>query len=144
MVDKISKEKRSRNMAKIRNKDTSIELTVRKWLFAKGLRYRVNENKLPGCPDIVLKKYKAIVFVNGCFWHGHTECDIAHVPKSREDYWLPKINRTIQRDKENISKLKSLGWRVYIIWECELKNNPNRTLNSLLNYIFNDNKVKNA
>lgn len=136
MVDKISKEKRSKNMAKIRNKDTSIELIVRKWLFLKGFRYRVNVNKLPGSPDIVLKKYRAVVFVNGCFWHGHANCNIAHTPKSRTSYWFPKIKRTIKRDKDNIEKLKSLGWRVYIIWECNLKKNLNKTLMQLLKFLY--------
>lgn len=136
MTDKISKEKRSANMAKIRNKDTSIELAIRQWLFANGFRYRINVNTLPGRPDIALKKYKAIVLVNGCFWHGHLNCKIAHIPKSRKDYWLQKIKKNIQRDKFNIDQLKILGWRVFIVWECELKNNPEKILTSLKNFIL--------
>lgn len=107
-------------MSHIRSKNSKPEEKVRKYLFSKGLRYRKNVNKLPGCPDIVLKKYKAVVFVNGCFWHKH-DCGRFVWPKSNIEYWRKKIERNVQRDMINHSKLVEMGWRVFIIWECQLK-----------------------
>ena len=120
MADNHSKEVRSKNMSHIRSTNTKPEEKVRKYLFSKGLRYRKNVRKLPGCPDIVLTKYNAVVFINGCFWHKH-DCGRFVWPSSNEDYWKQKITRNVERDQQNYQALQSAGWRVFIIWECELK-----------------------
>lgn len=120
MADTHSKEVRSKNMSHIRSTNSKPEETVRKYLFSKGLRYRKNVRKLPGCPDIVLPKYKTVVFVNGCFWHKH-DCGRFVWPTSNEEYWHQKINRNIERDTDNQQLLTEQGWRVLIIWECQLK-----------------------
>ena len=120
MTDNHTKEIRSMNMSHIRSKNTKPEEIVRKYLFSKGLRYRKNVKKLPGCPDIVLKKYNAVIFVNGCFWHKH-DCGRFVWPSSNIEYWQRKIERNIERDQNNLKELKNIGWRVFIIWECELK-----------------------
>lgn len=120
MSDNHSKEIRSMNMSHIRSINSKPEEIVRKYLFSRGLRYRKNVRKLPGCPDIVLKKYKTVIFVNGCFWHHH-DCGRFVWPKSNEDYWHKKISKNIERDQINNALLKEQGWRVLIIWECQLK-----------------------
>lgn len=120
MADNHTKEIRSMNMSHIRSKNTKPEEIVRKYLFSKGLRYRKNDRKLPGCPDIVLKKYKVVIFVNGCFWHKH-DCGRFVWPSSNVEYWSKKINRNVERDAQNIALLTEQGWRVLIIWECQLK-----------------------
>jgi DNA mismatch endonuclease (patch repair protein) len=107
-------------MASIRGTDTKPELMVRQTLHRLGYRFRIHRRDLPGCPDIVLPRYQAVIFVNGCFWHQHTNCNRAVLPKSRTDYWLPKLARTKQRDKANCSQLRGDGWRVLNLWECEL------------------------
>lgn len=140
MVDKISKSRRSENMLRIHSANTEIEIIVRKWLFSNGVRYRKNVKNLPGQPDIVINKIKLIIFVNGCFWHGHINCKISHIPKSSEDYWSNKILATKNRDNENIRKLELLGWKVIIIWECELKNDSEKTLRTLLDLIKKSSK----
>ena len=108
-------------MSHIRSSSTIPELTVRKYLFSQGFRYRINDHRYPGHPDIVLPKYHTIIFVNGCFWHQHPGCKYAVVPKSNSDYWIPKLQRNVERDKENYSQLMKMGWNVEIVWECELK-----------------------
>jgi DNA mismatch endonuclease Vsr len=120
MKDKFSKEKRSEIMSKIRKTNTKPELLVRKYLFSKGLRFRIYNRKLIGNPDIVFPKYKTVVFINGCFWHAHNNCKLNRMPKSNTDYWIPKILKNVERDKRNKKELKHLGWNVLIIWECEL------------------------
>lgn len=120
MADNHSKEIRSMNMSHIRSTNSKPEEIVRKFLFSKGFRYRKNVKKLPGCPDIVLPKYKAIVFVNGCFWHKH-DCPRFVWPSSNIEYWKPKILRNVQRDSENVKLLHDAGWNVITVWECELK-----------------------
>ena len=120
MADNHTKEVRSRNMSKIRSTNTKPEVIVRKYLFSKGFRYRKNDKRYPGKPDIVLPKYRAVVFVNGCFWHMHN-CSRSKLPKSNLEYWKPKIKRNVERDAENYKKLKEMGWRVFIVWECKLK-----------------------
>lgn len=122
MGDIFSREKRSFVMSQVKGIDTKPEIQVRKHLFAKGFRYRKNVKKLPGCPDIVLPKYNSVVFVHGCFWHGHKDCKAAKLPTTRHEFWSLKINQNILRDKESIAKLKRLGWKVIIVWQCELKN----------------------
>ena len=107
-------------MSHIRSTNSKPEEIVRKYLFSKGLRYRKNVSSLPGKPDIVLRKYNSIVFVNGCFWHKH-ECGRFVMPTSNTEYWSKKINGNVESDKSNIAKLESIGWKVYIIWECQLK-----------------------
>ena len=119
MSDIFSQTKRSDIMSKISSKDTKPEILVRKFLFSKGFRYRINVKTLPGKPDIVLPKYKTIIFVNGCFWHGH-EID-GHIPHSNIDFWKKKIERNKQRDERNKETLKRLGWKVMTVWECQLK-----------------------
>lgn len=108
------------NMSHIRSTNSKPEEIVRKYLFSKGFRYRKNVKKLPGCPDIVLSKYKTIIFVNGCFWHKH-DCPRFVWPSSNQEYWFPKIQRNVERDKLNAAELQKMGWRVITIWECELK-----------------------
>lgn len=122
MADNHSKEVRSMNMSHIRSKNSKPEEFVRKYLFSRGLRYRKNVKKLPGCPDIVLAKYKTIVFVNGCFWHHH-DCGRFVWPASNEEYWRKKINRNVERDIQNAFLLTQQGWKVLTIWECQLKKN---------------------
>ncbi|MFR7607951.1 MAG: very short patch repair endonuclease [Odoribacter laneus] len=121
MTDVHSKATRSYNMAMIKSKNTKPELIVRKYLFSKGFRYRLNVKDLAGKPDIVLPKYRTVIFVHGCFWHGHEECKIAHIPQTRTDYWKNKIQKNITRDLANHQKLKKAGWNIMTIWECQLK-----------------------
>ena len=120
MADNHSKEVRSMNMSHIRSKNSKPEEQVRKYLFSRGLRYRKNVKKLPGCPDIVLTKYKTVVFVNGCFWHHH-DCGSFVWPSSNVEYWHNKINRNVERDAQNTVLLSEQGWKVLTIWECQLK-----------------------
>ena len=136
MADVHSSETRSYNMSRIRNKDTKPEELVRKYLFSKGFRYRKNDARLPGKPDIVLPKYKAVVFVNGCFWHGHTGCRYFVWPKNNSEFWREKIIGNIARDQKNYELLRDLGWNVFVIWECELKRSVmEKTLDALINNI---------
>lgn len=121
MSDVHSTETRSYNMSQIKDKDTKPEVMVRKYLFSKGFRYRKNDKRLPGKPDIVLPKYKTVIFVNGCFWHKHEGCKYFVWPKSNADFWKDKIISNVRRDEENYYKLFQLGWKIIIIWECELK-----------------------
>ena len=121
-MDKLTKEQRHRCMSAIKGKNTKPELLVRKFLFSRGFRYRLNHPRLPGHPDIVLRKYRTVIFVNGCFWHKH-DCGRFVWPSSNTEYWIPKINRNVERDKQNHKKLIDMGWKVLIIWECELKKN---------------------
>ena len=121
MVDKVSKEVRSYNMSRIRSKDTKPEILVRSYLFSKGLRFRKNDKRYPGSPDIVLPKYKTMVFVHGCFWHLHDGCKYARIPKSNVEYWEKKLYRNRERDEHNQKELEKMGWRVITVWECELK-----------------------
>ena len=121
MADVHSSETRSYNMSRIRSKNTKPEMLVRKFIFSKGFRYRLHDNKLPGKPDIILPKYKTVIFINGCFWHQHLNCKFAVSPKSNTEYWSEKINRNLVRDEFNVKHLKSIGWKIIIIWECDLK-----------------------
>ena len=120
------------NMSHIRSTNSKPEEIVRKYLFAEGFRYRKNVKKLPGCPDIVLLKYKTVIFVNGCFWHKH-DCPRFVWPSSNQDYWRPKILRNVERDNQSRKELETLGWKVITVWECELKKNVlNETLGKLI------------
>ncbi len=120
MADNHSKEIRRKNMSHIRSKGSKPEEIVRKALFSKGFRYRKNVKALPGCPDIVLPKYKTVIFVNGCFWHKHN-CPRFVWPSSNENYWYSKILTNVERDRKNKESLENLGWTVLTVWECELK-----------------------
>lgn len=120
MTDNLSKETRSYNMSRIRSKDTKPEMLVRKFLFSQGFRYRLYTNRLPGNPDIVLPKYKCVIFVHGCFWHAH-DCRYSVPPKSNQHYWIPKIERNKNRDLHTAAAIRDLNWTVITIWECELK-----------------------
>ena len=133
MSDIFSQTKRSDIMSKISSKDTKPEILVRKFLFSKGFRYRINVKTLPGKPDIVLPKYKTIIFVNGCFWHGHN-CKKGKLPSSNTDFWKEKISNNKSRGAKNSDLLVKLGWKVIIIWQCEISKIDNRTkiLNKLL------------
>ena len=120
-MDVHSKETRSYNMSRIKGKNTKPEELVRKYLFSQGFRYRKNDKRLPGTPDIVLPKYKTVVFVNGCFWHGDEGCKYFVWPQNNAHFWKAKINANIQRDQRKKEELERLGWRVLVIWECGLK-----------------------
>jgi len=137
MSDNRNKKSRSLNMSRIRSTNSTPEIMVRKFLFSCGLRYRKNVSELPGCPDIVLPKYKTVIFVNGCFWHRHENCKYSSIPKSNTEYWTTKLNRNVNRDITNYKLLKELNWKVIIVWECELKKDIKlATLNTIYNSII--------
>ncbi|WP_430813976.1 very short patch repair endonuclease [Carboxylicivirga sp. RSCT41] len=132
MVDNVSKERRSEIMGAVKFKDTKPEMIVRRFLYKEGFRYRLHVKELPGKPDIVLRKYKTIIFVNGCFWHGHENCKIYMMPKSNISFWYEKITKNKARDKKNIEELNRLNWSVIIVWECQLRKKMQRiTLNRI-------------
>lgn len=138
-MDVHDKKTRSYNMSQIKGKNTKPEELVRKYLFAHGFRYRKNDKRLPGSPDIVLPKYKTVIFVNGCFWHGHEGCRYFVWPKSNPEFWKNKIEANISRDKNKIGLLESQDWKVIVIWKCELKPNVRDvTLLKLVNCLKGD------
>jgi DNA mismatch endonuclease (patch repair protein) len=112
---------RSKMMAAVKNKNTAPEINVRKALFAKGMRYKLHNKKLPGNPDLVFAKHKAVIFINGCFWHMHN-CRLMQIPQTNQQFWIDKLNKNAYRDEMNLAKLQEIGWRVKVIWLCELKN----------------------
>lgn len=120
VADRISPEARSRNMACIRGRDTRPEKRVRSLLHAAGFRFRLCDRSLPGTPDIVLKKYRTVIFVNGCFWHRHENCAKATIPEHRREFWEKKLRGNAERDVRNQERLAALGWRVIVIWQCEI------------------------
>lgn len=120
-MDKLTPIARSANMRRIKSSSMKPEMVIRRLTFSLGYRYRLHRHDLPGRPDLVFSCKKKIIFVNGCFWHQHKECCKAHIPLSHREYWIPKLERTVARDSENISKLRELNWDVLVIWECELK-----------------------
>jgi len=136
MADVHDKVTRSFNMSRIKGKDTKPEMLVRRFLFAHGFRYRLNVKTLPGKPDIVLPKYKTVIFINGCFWHGHKGCNYFVVPKTRTEWWLSKIKDTQKRDREAEIQLNVLGWKVITLWECQLKPKKIQTTLELLTKAF--------
>ena len=142
MADNITREQRSKCMASIKGKDTKPEMIVRKYLFSKGLRYRIHVSSLPGNPDIVLPKYKTVVFINGCLWHGHDGCKYYRLPKSNVYFWKTKIKNNKARDILNESKLKEQGWRIIRIWECEIRRVQDRNLS--LERLYNQIVVPNT
>ena len=139
-MDVLTTQQRHKNMASIRSTNTKPEILVRKYLWRQGFRYRLNNPRLPGHPDIVLRKYRTCVFVNGCFWHGHDGCKYFRLPKTNTNFWEKKINRNKERDKEEQWKLAKMGWHCITVWECELKpDKRDKTLKSLaftLNHIY--------
>ena len=137
MVDNLSPEKRSWNMSQIRCKDTKPEKIVRSLLHNMGYRFRLHKKNLPGKPDIVLSKYKTIIFVHGCFWHRHDGCKFAYTPKTRAGFWEKKFEGNINRHKKVEQELKDLGWKVFVIWECEIKNSEK--IADRIKNIFKDN-----
>ena len=120
-MDIVTPSKRSFIMSRIRSKDTKPEIVVRKKLFESGLRYRIHVRGLPGTPDIAIKKYKVVVDVRGCFWHGHGKCRFSSRPKSNKSYWLEKIDRNRKRDRANLKELRKMGYQVFVVWECKTK-----------------------
>lgn len=121
MADVHNPATRSYNMSQIKGKDTRPEMIVRKYLHARGLRYSLHNRKLPGKPDLVFRKYKTVIFVNGCFWHGHKGCKYFVLPKTRTEWWSDKIEQTKKRDQIAVDELSNLGWNIIVVWECELK-----------------------
>lgn len=134
MMDIVDKKTRSRMMAGIRGKDTGPELVIRKQLHALGFRYRLHDTRLPGKPDIVFPKYKSVIFVNGCFWHGH-DCHLFKWPATRQQFWYEKINQTKERDAKHIKDLLEKGWSVLIVWECALRGRSKLPLDVLVRKI---------
>lgn len=134
-MDVFSKQKRSEVMSRIRGADTKLEILVRKELFRHGFRYRTNDRRFPGKPDIVLPRYRTMVFIHGCFWHSHQGCRLAVTPKTRTDFWMAKLQRNRTKDAENESALKAMGWRVVIVWECQIEDDFARTIQHLIEFL---------
>lgn len=133
-MDPLNKQRRSNNMAKIRDRDTKPEIAVRRIVTRLGYRYRLHVASLPGKPDLVFRKKKSVVFVHGCFWHQHSRCREGRIPGSRQHYWLPKLMRNVERDSLHRRELNRLGWRVLVIWECDLKT-PDRVEKRLARFL---------
>jgi DNA mismatch endonuclease (patch repair protein) len=131
MVDTLPPERRSWNMSRIRGRDTGPELQVRSLLHRAGFRFRLHDKTLPGRPDIVLRKYRAAIFVHGCYWHRHPGCARSTTPGTRTDYWTAKFEGTVSRDRQAINRLEALGWKALVVWECELEREPAKTLQRL-------------
>lgn len=134
-MDSLREHCRSRWMSLVKSKNTAPEISVRKVLFSRGFRYRLNDKRLPGKPDLVFPKYKAVLFIHGCFWHGH-HCKQGRPPSSNEDFWEAKLRRNKERDMENIAGLMHLGWRVKVIWTCSLKNKSTLVSEDVINEII--------
>ena len=132
MADKISPEHRSWNMSRIKGKDTKIEVMVRQYLFHYGFRFRKNDKRYPGKPDVVLPKYKTAIFVHGCFWHRHEGCKLATIPKTRTEFWMEKFAKNVANDKKHYEQLQEMGWHVIVIWECELENDFKTTMEKVV------------
>lgn len=138
MVDVVTPEVRSRMMASIRGRDTKPEMLVRRHLHSLGFRYRLSPRDFPGRPDLVLPRYRAVVFVHGCFWHGHNGCRYATVPATRTEFWTAKISANKNRDIASEQKLRALGWRIAVVWECALRLNQNEALKSVADFVGSD------
>jgi DNA mismatch endonuclease (patch repair protein) len=134
-MDVVDPAKRSKMMAGIQSKNTRPEMMVRKFLHARGFRYRLHTRKLPGSPDLALSKYMVAIFVHGCFWHRHPSCKYATNPSSNRERWSKKFRQNVERDARNIADLRALGWRVIIVWECELRRGPEDRLEHLVTEI---------
>jgi DNA mismatch endonuclease (patch repair protein) len=126
--DVVSNRKRSEMMAGIRSKNTHPEIAVRQWLYGQHIGYRLHLRDLPGTPDIVIRRLKLAIFVNGCYWHRHPGCRLAYVPKSHQDFWLAKFRDNVKRDRKELEELVSGGWRVLVIWECQVRSGEYATI----------------
>lgn len=135
MADSISPDHRSWNMSRIKGKDTKIEVEVRRYLFSKGFRFRKNDKRFPGKPDVVLPKYKTVIFINGCFWHMHEGCKFGRLPKSNIEYWEKKLSKNVDNDKKHTQQLIEMGWHPITIWECELRKDFEERMCQLINQI---------
>lgn len=142
MSDHLTKEQRHKNMAAIRSKDTKPEMIVRHGLWKRGFRYRLNYKRLPGHPDLVLRKYRTCIFVNGCFWHGHKGCSKFVMPKTRTEFWANKIARNQERDLVNIQRLESIGWSAITVWECELGKSSIENTMEKIESMLDENRTK--
>lgn len=131
-------------MSRVRGKDTKIEVMVRKHLFSLGFRFRKNDARYPGKPDVLLPKYRTAIFVNGCFWHRHQGCKAASTPRTRQEYWTAKFERNMLNDQKNIELLNRAGWQVIVIWECELKRDFEKTMSRTVSLIKNDDQYRNT
>ena len=131
-MDALTAEKRSWNMSRIKGKDTKIEVLVRRYLFSQGFRFRKNDKRFPGKPDVVLPKYKTVIFVNGCFWHMHSECREGRIPKTNSVFWREKLERNVKNDQKHYLELEELGWQVIVLWECELERNFETVMNDTI------------
>lgn len=140
MADTLTKEKRSWNMSRIRGKDTQIEVEVRKYLFSKGFRYRKNVSELPGKPDIVLPKYNTVVFIHGCYWHRHPGCKYSYTPKSNTDFWEKKFSANVKNDERKREQLESAGWKVIVLWECDIEHRFEQTMEMLVSRLWESNQ----
>lgn len=140
-MDIWDKKKRSEVMSKIRSKNTKPEILLRKAVFSKGLRYRINYKKLPGKPDIVFPKYKTVIFVHGCFWHGHKNCKIAHIPKSNINFWKNKIEKNKERDGLNYERITHLGWKIVVVWECQISKKTIQELAENITLVLNETSI---
>ena len=140
-MDRLTQEQRHKNMSNVRNRGTKPEIKVRKWLWQRGFRYRLNVKSVPGKPDVVLRKYRTAVFVNGCFWHGHENCKKFRVPKTRTEFWSEKISRNRRRDAKNQEILTANGWQVIVIWECELLSDFEKTMQKT-EHLLNQNLLR--
>lgn len=136
MADVHNQAIRSKNMRAIKSKDTRPELLIRKALHARGLRFRLHVKNLPGCPDIVLPRYRAVIFVNGCFWHGH-HCHLSSIPKTRQEFWLGKISDNMSRDRLVREQLFAAGWRLGLVWECAVKGRNKKNLDTVIDELEN-------
>lgn len=135
-MDSLTPEKRSWNMSRIKGKDTSIEIKVRKYLFSRGFRFRKNDKRYPGKPDVVLPKYKTVIFINGCFWHMHEGCKQGRLPKSNVEYWKEKLEKNVLNDKLHIRQIEDMGWFPIVLWECELKDNFDEVMEKLVEQLY--------
>ena len=135
MADRLSPERRSWNMSRVRGKDTSIEVAVRQWLYHHGYRYRKNVKQLPGKPDIVLRPYNTVIFIQGCFWHRHPGCKDATTPKSNTEFWENKFNHNVANDLKNQTALENMGFRVIVLWECEITKHLDETMNRVVDLL---------
>ena len=132
MTDRITPEHRSWNMSRIKGKDTKIEVKVRSWLFSKGFRFRKNDKRLPGKPDVVLPKYRTVIFVHGCFWHRHPGCKDTTTPKTRTGYWLDKFEKNVANDRAHYEALEAAGWKVITLWECDINKRFDKTMEQVV------------
>ena len=142
-MDTLTKLQRSIRMSKIKSKDTTPELKVRRCLFEKNIRYRINNKNLPGKPDVSIMKYRLIIDVRGCFWHAHDKCVDGHIPKSNSSFWREKFKKNKERDKKNLKKLLDMDFKVFVIWECETRqlSELNRKINEITDYINEFKKI---